>query len=295
MSRTPLMSFLVMALAVTATLAQEQKGEGDASAAPPPAATAPQPPPAASPTPPPPAAAPQAPAPSAPSEENRKITGVLVSTPPNAIVIRDYAGREVTFHVESADLLPKEMRAGDITTIVYREEPGKPSEALTITVIPTGAPTGAPKTPSAPAAPAPSGGATPSLSKSAKAAGEAATSGTTPEAAKPGAATAEAPPAASGAPAAPPPSSTGAGTGPVTPPEPQKPILPEAGGASTDATSTQPESSSGNPLASKEASSSNMLPIIAIAGIVVLGLAVGVWSYIRSHRKDDTISIAKMG
>ena len=149
-----ILSVCLMALTALATLAQESQAESDGSASKAPAPAAPAPPAPDAPAPPAPAPAP-APAPTegAPQAENQKLTGIVVSTPANAIVIRDHAGVDVTFHVESTSLLPKDLRVGEKATIVYRTAEGSPPVAVSIAMAPAPKPA-EPPAPESAAAPA---------------------------------------------------------------------------------------------------------------------------------------------
>src|SRR4029453_14996112 len=124
---TPLLPLCVLAMAMFATLAQEPPGQGGGSASPAPVAPADQAPPA-----------PEAPAPAAstPPAENQKLTGTVIATPANAIVIRNEGGVDITFLVESTSVLPRSMSVGEMATVVYRGTEGGQPVALMITLFP---------------------------------------------------------------------------------------------------------------------------------------------------------------
>ncbi len=265
MKRIALLLFLsMMVVTVLATLAQEQQGESDGSAV-------------------------QAPVPNSPPAESKTVAGILVATPSNSIVIRSDSGKENTFHVESSSLLPRSMRVGERIIIVYHELPGQIPEALEITQAPAMKAPGSrgPKSVSTAASTgrSTSGMAGASARSTARLSAGAASTTTegshgpertlspgasVPEGGKPGktAATAS---GTSGVGTAPGSSATGSATTSGAAP---KTAESEAAESTGHGTSTQQDGLFGM-------SRTTLLPILCIGGILVLGLAFGLWSYFR--------------
>src|SRR4029453_14613745 len=77
---------------------------------------------------------PPATAPATSPAPDRELTAVFVSTSPDSIVLRKWDSTEISFHVVSSSLMPKDLRAGDIAKVVYHDNPGAPPEAVRITL-----------------------------------------------------------------------------------------------------------------------------------------------------------------
>jgi hypothetical protein len=286
---TPLLPLCVLAMAMFATLAQEPHGQGGGSASPAPVAPADQAPPA-----------PEAPAPAAstPPAENQKLTGTVIATPANAIVIRNEGGVDITFLVESTSVLPRSMSVGEMATVVYRGTEGGQPVALMITLFPAPQPA-EPRTSTSAAGATPAGrpaaGESESGPPSQTASGDSA--GAAPKESQVAGAADTRPPTISSTSksekaASPVPDNalSSVEKAPVLPEEttsstsgtPPQSAAPDAGAATTDETSTQPDSPWGT--------NRNLLPVAVIGGMVVLGVLIGVWSYARmADRASSTV------